>query len=150
MHNASKTRMVIWVLALLPLGLVSECQLASAATHGPLAKSVAKGKDIFLHDTFGGGGMTCDACHTDGGRGPTVVPGSSHSMPSLSNAAAVFPRFKQDDGRVMTLAQQIHGCIAGALGGKAPAYDSQAMVDLEVYLTSLSEGKSVRMGGAYK
>lgn len=150
MQAATKTRLAIWVMTVLMLGLMSEIPLANAAMHGPLAKSVAKGKDIFLHDTFGGRGMTCDSCHTGGGKGPTVMPGSHRSAPSLSNAAAVFPRFKQDDGRVMTLAQQIHGCIAGALGGKAPAYDSRTMVDLETYLTSLSQGKRIHMGGKYK
>lgn len=148
MRAESKTRIVIWLIA--ALGMMCVLPVASAATHGPLAKAVEKGQDTFLHDTFGGRGMTCDSCHTDGGVGPTVVPGSHRSGPSLSNAAAVFPRFKQDDGRVMTLAQQIHGCIAGALGGKAPALGSQTMVDLEVYITSLSQGKRIHMGGKYK
>lgn len=70
--------------------------------------------------------------------------------PSLSNAAAVFPRYKPDDGRVMTLADEIHGCIAGALGGNAPAYDSDAMRALETYLASLAQHKRLHMGGKYK
>ena len=110
----------------------------------------SKGKYIFLHDTFGGRGMTCDSCHTGGGMGPTIVPGSKIQGPSLSNAAAVFPRYKSDDGRVMTLADEIHGCIAGALRGTAPAYDSDAMRALETYLTSLAQNKRLHMGGKYK
>lgn len=132
---------------LLALGVLP---LAQAAASGPLTKTVAKGKDIFLHDTFGGGGRTCDTCHTNGGRGPTVVPGSGNSGPSLSNAAAVFPRYKRDSGRVMTLADEIHGCIAGAIGGKAPSYGSETMRALQTYLTSLSQGKRINMGGIYK
>lgn len=123
---------------------------ANAGLAGPLAKMAAHGRDIFLHDTFGGRGMTCDSCHTGGGRGPTVVPGSSMKGPSLSNAAAVFPRYKADDGRVLTLADQIHGCIRGALGGRPPPYDSDAMRALETYLTALSQGKPMNMGGAYR
>ncbi|HKK13561.1 MAG TPA: cytochrome C [Gammaproteobacteria bacterium] len=123
---------------------------AGATLSGPLARMAARGKHIFLHDTFGGRGMTCDSCHTDGGTGPTVVPGSHRKLPSLSNAAAVFPRFKRDHGRVMTLADEIHGCIQGALGGKAPAYDSDTLRALETYLTTLSQGKRIDMGGPYK
>lgn len=132
---------------LLTIGLA---QTANAAVSGPVAKMAADGKNIFLHDTFGGSGRTCDSCHTGAGLGPTVVPGSNRAGPSLANAAAVFPRYKPDDGRVMTLADQIHGCIWGALRGRAPAYGSKTMRALETYLTSLSEGKRITMGGAYK
>lgn len=130
---------------LLSLGVTS----TAIAAPGPLGKMVEKGKHIFLHDTFGGRGMTCDSCHTGAGMGPTIVPGSNMRGPSLSNAAAVFPRYKPDDGRVMTLADEIHGCIAGALGGKAPAYDSDAMRALETYLASLAQNKRLHMGGKY-
>lgn len=130
----------------LSVGLISSV----SASPGPLDKMVTKGKHIFLHDTFDGRGMTCDSCHTDGGMGPTIVPGSNMHRPSLSNAAAVFPRYKLDDGRVMTLADEIHGCIAGALGGKAPAYDSNEMRALETYLSSLAQNKPLHMGGKYK
>lgn len=123
--------------------------MAKAGLSRPLAKMVAHGKDIFLHDTFGGRGMTCDSCHTGGGRGPTMVPGSGMRGPSLSNAAAVFPRYKPDDGRVLTLAEQIHGCIRGALGGKAPPYGGSTMRALETYITALAQGKRIDMGGAY-
>jgi len=123
---------------------------AAAAAPGPLGKMVATGRHIFLHDTFAGRGMTCNSCHTGGGMGPTIVPGSKMQGPSLSNAAAVFPRYKPEDGRVMTLADEIHGCIAGALGGTAPAYDSDTMRALETYLASLAQNKRLRMGGKYK
>ena len=123
---------------------------ASAAIVGPLAKTVAKGKDIFTHDTFGGSGLTCQSCHTAGGKGPTVIPGRQMQAASLANAAAVFPRYKPRDGKVMTLEDEIHGCIKGALGGKAPGYDSAAMRALVSYITSLSQGKPVDMGGVYR
>lgn len=129
---------------------ISTASTNAATFTGPLADMVAKGKSIFLHETFGGRGMTCDSCHTGGGLGPTIVPGSSMQGPSLSNAAAVFPRYKPDDRRVMTLADEIHGCIQGALGGKAPDYDSDTMRALETYLTSLAQDKRIDMGGKYK
>lgn len=149
MQSVSKIQISLGAIAGLAL-VMCVLPLANAAMSGPLAKTVAKGQHIFMHDTFAGRGMTCDSCHTGGGRGPTVVPGSQNAGPSLSNAAAVFPRYKPDDGRVMTLADEIHGCIQGALGGKAPAYNSETMRALETYLTALSQGKRMHMGGAYK
>lgn len=122
----------------------------SATVSKPLTNMITQGREIFLHNTFGGRGMTCDTCHTDGGLGPTIVPGSGMKGPSLSNAAAVFPRYKAREGRVMTLADEIHGCIQGALGGQPPAYDSNKMRALETYITLLSQGKRMNMGGAYK
>lgn len=149
MQTGTGRQMGIGLMAgvMLAIGILP---MAQAASSGPLAKTVAKGKDIFLHDTFGGRGTTCNSCHTGAGMGPTVVPGSRNAGPSLSNAASVFPRYKPDDGRVMTLADEIHGCISGAIGGKAPAYDSKTMRALETYLTSLSQGKRMKMGGTYK
>lgn len=136
--------------AVLVIAMAATTPIVSAAIQGPLAKSVASGKDIFIHNKFEGRGMTCQSCHTAGGLGPTTVPGSHMHGPSLANAAAVFPRYKQREGKVMTLAEQIHGCIQGALGGKAPAYNSKTMTDLVSYITSLSQGKHVDMGAAYK
>ncbi len=120
--------------------------LAWAGTvSGPLAQAVAKGKDIFAHDTFGGGrGMTCQSCHTAGGTTAGTTP-SGAKIPSLSNAAAIFPRYAH--GQLVTLEDQVRRCVAGALGGKPPAYDSQQMRDLVAYMTSLSQGKPINMGG---
>lgn len=126
---------------------VAGLPVAQAAITGPLAQAVEQGKHIFVHDTFDGRGMTCQSCHSAAGLGPTVVPGSSMKGPSLANAAAIFPRFKAREGKVITLEDQINGCIAGALGGKAPGYDSDAMRALVSYITSLSQGKPVDMGG---
>lgn len=142
---------VISVAALLlTVALSFNAPHANAAITGALAKTVAQGKHIFTHDTFEGRGMTCQSCHTKDGLGPTIVPGSRMHAPSLSNAAAVFPRFKPRENKVITLEDEIHGCIQGALGGKAPAYDSATMRALTAYVSSLSQGKRVDMGGAYK
>ncbi|HKK04580.1 MAG TPA: c-type cytochrome [Gammaproteobacteria bacterium] len=122
----------------------------AAKFSGPLAKTIAKGKHIFTHDSFGGRGMTCASCHTAAGTGPTVVPGQNMKGPTLNNAAAIFPKYKQRNGKVITLADQIHGCIAGAMGGQPPAYSSDKMRALVTYLTSLSEGKTIEMGGKLK
>jgi thiosulfate dehydrogenase len=153
MKNNIKVRLLHSMLPALALGttLILEATPGVGATFAkPLATMIAQGKETFLHNTFAGRGMTCNSCHTGAGLGPTIVPGSSMKGPSLSNAAAVFPRYKPNDRKVMTLADEIHGCIQGALGGKAPAYDSDTMRALETYISSLAQGKRLNMGGKYK
>ncbi len=130
------------LVALLSLAVVANVH---AAITGPLAKSVEKGRNLFIHNTFGGQGLTCQSCHTAAGTGPTVLP-NGMQLPSIAPAATRFPHYKARLGRVITLEDQVHGCIAGALGGKAPAYDSSAMRALISYLTSLSQGKRINMG----
>ncbi|OIR00328.1 SoxAX cytochrome complex subunit A precursor [mine drainage metagenome] len=121
---------------------------ASAASSDPLAETVAQGQQLFAKSTFGGAGRTCDSCHVNGGKGPGEAGG--HPLPSLENAAAIYPRFSQKAGRVMTLAAQIRHCIQGGLGAQPPAYGSAELVALETYLASLAHGQSLDMGGAPK
>lgn len=121
----------------------------NAAEKSPLASAVENGRSLFIHDTFGGSGKTCDSCHHAAGMGPTVLPNGT-KFPSLSNAASIFPRYSKRAGKVITIEDQIHHCVAGGLGGKPPAYDSAAMRDLTTYLTSLSQGKPIDMGGKPK
>lgn len=114
MYKAMKYRIRKRLLLALVTGFVLTVEampIIGATFSKPLASMIAQGKDAFLHNTFGGRGLTCNSCHTGGGLGPTVVPGSSIKGPGLSNAAAVFPRYKVHEGRVMTLADEIHGCI---------------------------------------
>lgn len=134
---------LVLITALVGFGGVVSAQ---AAVTGPLAKAVAQGKQIFLHDTFGGQGRTCSACHQGAGLAATVTPKGSR-FPNLSNAAAIFPRYSARAGRVITLQEQIRGCVKGALGGTPPAYGSLTMRALVSYLTSLSQGKPIDMGG---
>ena len=110
-----------------------------------LQAAVDQGKDIFMHPSFGGNGKACNSCHHDGGTGPGALPDDT-PLPSLSNAAAIFPRFNKK-GKLITLQDQVRNCVAGAIEGTPPAYDSDEMRLLVVYLTSLSQGKSVDMGG---
>jgi thiosulfate dehydrogenase len=121
--------------------------LPAHASADPLADSVQHGKQLFTSAHFNGNGRTCNTCHRGEGRTAGMLP-NGKTIPSLSNAAAIFPRYNKNAGKVITLQQQVHRCIMGALQGTPPAYDSQEMTDLVSYLTSLSEGKSIAMGTA--
>ena len=102
--------------------------------------------DRNTQSTFKGAGRTCNSCHTAGGTTAGKLPDGS-TIPSLNNAAAIFPRYNIRQARVLVLADQVHNCVAGALQGTPPAHDSVEMVNLISYLSSLSQGKPLHMGG---
>lgn len=131
---------------LLMLTLMQVPQAVAGEAADPLQQSVERGKQLFMHETFGGTGRTCNSCHRAGGRAAGMLP-DGQRIPSLTNAAAIFPRFNPRRKAVLTLQNQIHNCVAGGLQGTPPAYDSRAMVDLSSYLTSLAAGKPIDMGG---
>ena len=98
---------------------------------------------------FAGNGRTCNTCHRGGGKDQGRLP-NGKTIPSLGNAAAIYPRYSKGAHMVITLPQQVHRCVMGALRGMPPAYDSNAMTDLVAYITSLAQGKRIDMGGAPK
>jgi thiosulfate dehydrogenase len=118
----------------------------AAATEPQLEKAIQGGQALFVHETFGGNGMNCQSCHVDGGTGPGKLPNGT-AIPSLSNAAAIFPRFNPRANKVVTLEDQLRNCIAGALQGKPPAYGSEQLTQLVSYVTSLAQGKPLDMDG---
>ena len=133
----------------LGLGLWLFAAAMPAAAASPLENSIQHGKTLFTTAHFSGNGRTCDTCHRGEGKTAGKLP-NGKAIPSLNNAATIFPRYNKRAGMVITLQQQVHSCILNALQGTPPAYDSAAMTDLVSYLTSLSEGKPIAMGGAPK
>jgi len=136
----------LWALAawLLGASALFESTLVQAADP-QLQQAIARGKDHFLHSTFAGRGRVCETCHLGGGMRQGQLP-DGRPIPSLLNAAAIFPRISEDDQKLITLADQIRTCIGGALNGNAPAYGSDELNSLVAYVTSLSQGKPIDMG----
>ena len=118
----------------------------ATAAEPQLEKAIQSGKALFDHETFGGNGKTCQSCHMDGGAAPGKLPNGT-TIPSLSNAAAIFPRFNPKANKVITLEDQLRHCIAGGLQGKPPAYGSEQLTQLVSYVSSLAQGKPLDMGG---
>jgi len=139
------SRPLIFVTGL--LSMVAVFPVAGMA--GPLDQAVQNGKQLFMTATFAGNGKNCVSCHKAGGTTMGELP-NGKAIPSLNNAAAIFPRYNKKRNVVLTLQDQIHNCVLGALHGTPPAYDSKEMVALISYLTSLSEGKAINMGGKPK
>ena len=139
-----RSYMMLGILAGLAVAGISTP--ASAASPDPLQEAVQHGKHLFMDASFGGNGRHCNSCHRGGGTEAGQLPDGT-AIPSLNNAASIFPRFNRRRGAVITLQDQVHNCIQGALQGIAPAPDSKDMVALVSYLTSLSQGKPIDMGG---
>jgi thiosulfate dehydrogenase len=142
-HRALKRIAMASALGCFALFTLSAAQAADMPAQ--LQSAAKQGKDIFMHPSFGGNGKACNSCHHDGGTGPGALPNGT-PLPSLNNAAAIFPRLNRK-GKLVTLQDQVHNCVAGAIEGTPPAYDSEQMRLLVVYLTSLSQGKTIDMGG---
>ncbi len=128
------------------LGLAASFSPAASAFEPELDKAVQQGKKLYSGNTFGGNGRVCESCHLGGGKEAGRLP-NGKPIPSLANAAAIFPRFRAKDNRVITLSDQIRACVAGALQGTPPEYGSDELNALVSYLTSLSQGKPIDMGG---
>lgn len=139
------TRMAYPFLAGLALAVLIAPGVASAADM-QIENAVKQGKALFLHSTFDGNGKVCESCHLEAGTGPGKLP-NGKAIPSLTNAAAIFPRFNAKNNKVILLEDQVRNCVAGALQGKPPAYGSAQLTSLVSYITSLSQGKPMDMGG---
>lgn len=131
------------------MGLVLSASLMSPAVYAvepQLEKAILQGKNSFSHNTFGGNGKVCESCHIAGGKELGKLP-NGKSIPSLVNAAAIFPRFRQKDDRVITLTDQVRSCVAMALQGTPPEYGSEELNSFVSYITSLAQGRAIDMGG---
>lgn len=133
----------------LVLGLMFSASLVSYSAYAAgteLDNAIAQGKNSFAHDTFAGNGKVCASCHLGDGKEPGKLP-NGKAIPSLTNAAAIFPRFQQRTGKVITLTDQIRSCAVNALQGTPPDYGSDKLNALASYVTSLAQGKPIDMGG---
>jgi thiosulfate dehydrogenase len=141
-----RTRMGVAAAFFLSSALCALGVQHAAAAELQLEKAIQDGKALFVHETFDGNGMTCDSCHLNGGVGAGSTAKRS-TIPSLTNAATIYPRFEIKKNKVITLEEKIQNCVAGALKGKPPAYGSEQMTQLVTYVTSLSQGRAVNLGG---
>jgi len=105
--------------------------------------SVEKGKALFNDPKLGTTGGTCNSCHPNGDTTGGEVMGMK--IPSLKEAAATFPKYKDAAGAVITLGMMDNMCIEMFLKGEGLALDSPDAVDLAAYVTYIAaeEGKAV-------
>ena len=115
---------------------------------GPLSDAVNQGQKLFQSETFGGNGKMCNSCHPNGGKSGSTFP-DGKKIPALNNAAAIFPRFHARSEKVFTLSDQIRHCVS-EFKGTPPEFGSPKLTALVTYISSLSEGQPIDMGGRPK
>ncbi len=115
---------------------------------GPLSDAILQGQKLFMSEKFGGNGKTCNSCHPDGGKSGSALP-DGRKIPALHNAAAIFPRYHPRKDRIFTLSDQVRHCI-GEIKGKPPEYASAELNAIVSYVSSLSEGQTIDLGGLPK
>jgi thiosulfate dehydrogenase len=141
-HVHRKHRLSLSILLLAALAVPG----AASAADPQLEQAIAQGKQLFTHQSFGGNGRDCESCHLSGGTTAGKLP-NGKAIPSLTNAAAIFPRYNERMHKVIQLSDQIRSCIANAIQGTPPAYGGDQLNALASYVTSLAQGKPIDMGG---
>ena len=66
----------------------------------------------------------------------------------MLNAAAIYPRFSPDAGKVISLEGQLRSCIKGGLAGTPPELGSPDLVAITAYLGFIAKDQRVEIGGA--
>lgn len=133
----------------------ADAAAAAAAAASKEAEALRIGKELFNDPNLGRKALACNSCHPAGGttggeaeiqkrmgHGPYRLP-----IPSLIGAAARFPKYKVPQDGVITLAQMNNNCLRMFMDGKRLPLDSPESSYLAAYVTSLSEGEEIEVGG---
>ena len=80
----------------------------------------------------GSEGKSCASCHED-------------LAASMSGVRAVYPKWNEDAGAVMTLASQINNCRTEQMGAEAWKYDGTEMTGMEAVISLQSRGMPVNV-----
>ncbi|MGB9596439.1 MAG: c-type cytochrome [Candidatus Poribacteria bacterium] len=110
-----------------------------------LEKVIARGKVLFNDAKLGKSGSSCNSCHPNGGTTGGQMMGMA--IPTLKGAAATFPKYKTNAKAVITLQQMNNMCIQMIMKGTPLKLDSADSIALAAYVTSLSNGTPVQVGG---
>ncbi len=114
---------------------------------GKLAETVELGRvlveqtaDHPLTRQYVGAALNCTSCHLDNGTHPTAA--------SFLDVATAYPAWAGREGRVITLEDRVLNCFMRSCNGIRPPQGSQAVVAIVAYITSLSEGRPIKMNDA--
>ncbi len=110
-----------------------------------LAKAIEKGKALFNDTKLGKTGTSCNSCHPGGDSSGGTVMGME--IPSLKGAAATFPKYKKPANGVIILSQMNNICIEMIMEGEPLKLDSDEAIALAAYVTSMSNGVKIKVGG---
>ena len=107
---------------------------------GPVGESIAYGYALIVktHKLMKGyvrANMSCDACH--------VAAGTQPRGGSFVGIYGSFPQWNKRAHRVIALQDRIAECFLYSMNGRAPAYNSKAMIAIVAYIAWLSRGTPI-------
>lgn len=102
---------------------------------------INRGKIAFSNPEIGTNNLTCASCHKKNKTNEKVS--QEKFALELKGVAARYPCYSFEQGKVITLEQQVNYCIEKKLTGASLSLDSETIVALCCYLTHLSKGKKM-------
>jgi thiosulfate dehydrogenase len=108
----------------------------------PLGASIRRGHALLvaMKDSLpaqAGNNLRCVSCHLDDGRRAEAVP--------WVGVYGRFPQYRPRAGRVLSLEDEINGCIQRSMHGKPLDPGSKDVIDMVAYMSFLSRGIPVGM-----
>jgi thiosulfate dehydrogenase len=109
-----------------------------------LAEVVKLGEAIVENTTahpmskeYVGNALNCTSCHLDNGR--------HEKAGTFLGTATAYPAWSPRENRVITLEDRVLNCFMRSCNGIRPPLGSEVSVAVTAYITSLSQGQSLRM-----
>jgi len=98
--------------------------------------AMTRGRALFNDPKLGNSGLTCAACHPDGGTAGGRIGMGEHeiAIPSLIGVANRYPRFKPLNGRVITQTEMQNNCLVMFLQGEPLGSGTHEAADLTYYV----------------
>jgi thiosulfate dehydrogenase len=109
-----------------------------------LAEVVKLGESIVENTTthpmsigYVGNALNCTSCHLDNGR--------HEKAGTFLGTATAYPAWSPRENRVITLEDRVLNCFMRSCNGTRPPLGSEVSVAVTAYITSLSQGQTLRM-----
>jgi thiosulfate dehydrogenase len=134
------------VTLLLMVGLTALAQepVSKEQIDDKLAEVVKLGEAIVENTTthpmskeYVGNALNCTSCHLDNGR--------HEKAGTFLGTATAYPAWSPRENRVITLEDRVLNCFMRSCNGTRPPLGSEVSVAVTTYITSLSQGQSLRM-----
>ena len=131
---------------LLVVGLTAIAQepISKEPVDDKLAEVVKLGEAIVENTTthpmskeYVGNALNCTSCHLDNGR--------HEKAGTFLGTATAYPAWSPRENRVITLEDRVLNCFMRSCNGTRPPLGSEVSVAVTAYITSLSQGQSLRM-----
>lgn len=131
---------------LLMVGLTALAQepVSKEQIEDKLAEVVKLGEAIVENTTthpmseeYVGNALNCTSCHLDNGR--------HEKAGTFLGTATAYPAWSPRENRVITLEDRVLNCFMRSCNGIRPPLGSEVSVAVTAYITSLSQGQSLRM-----